>query len=372
MKKSILFLAVLLTACAQVAPARVEELPDVSVAPAFESSRETTIAEGSSELKDDTGYGFAYSAANVLDLDYSTAWCPNMAEDAIPVLTLNFPEPTKLSTVGIVGGFARDEDIFFKNSRLKTVEVWYDDQPEALGELHFEDKYEMQFFQMPEDSVKSVKFKVMEVYSGSKYKDTCVAEIDFWSGWVSQKDAVAAVNYYEEYKASSSIRPVGVDKVDIIFAREDLGVNVDDLTLDCGQIDMTNVIKQEWDGGFDYLWKYDIDKHEIYGDGSHEFLGRYSDGWWNASSGESPILSVLLNNSAKEEDVFTVKWIQTGFILPGFIPVLVEEKEIKPKVCEDGSLYLSDALSKAGAATFRVEVYYGSKLITSQIVSLAQ
>ena len=46
------------------------------------------------------------------------------------------PEITKLGTVGIVGGYARDEKIFLQNNRLKTVEVWYDDLPEAFGNVY--------------------------------------------------------------------------------------------------------------------------------------------------------------------------------------------------------------------------------------------
>ncbi|MDP2625038.1 MAG: hypothetical protein Q8P27_02515, partial [Candidatus Peregrinibacteria bacterium] len=47
----------------------------------IEFSRESTIASSSYELEDNTGYGFAYHASNVFDLDYSTSWCASESDE---------------------------------------------------------------------------------------------------------------------------------------------------------------------------------------------------------------------------------------------------------------------------------------------------
>jgi len=194
-------------------------------------SKDDLVASGSSELSDNSGYGFAYDAENVFDMDFSTAWCPK-ASDVPAELTIDLPDNVTLGNVGIVGGFGRDESIYMQNNRLKTVEVWYDDQPEALEEFNFEDEYEMQFFEMPNEPGKKVTFKIMDVYPGSKYDDTCIAEVDFFNEWVATEDADAAMNYYKEHKAAFAVRPVGVEMLRMTYSP---------FLTACGQMNTSNL-----------------------------------------------------------------------------------------------------------------------------------
>ncbi|MFA4815266.1 MAG: hypothetical protein WC653_04180 [Candidatus Gracilibacteria bacterium] len=347
----------LLNACGSEKDASTDAGTDEST---FESSRETTVAGGSSELEDDTGYGFAYNASNVLDLDYSTSWCPT--NEGVPqILTLSFPEVTILGPVGIVGGYARDEKIFFQNNRLKTVEVWYDDLPEAVDELHFDDTYGMQFFGLTQEEAQTIKFKIMEIYPGSKYTDTCVAEVDLWSDWVNQKDADAAYNYYLEYKEEFAKRPAGIADLDMIFADPSYAIYPEDITYECGAIDYTNITKDfSSDDSFTYVWKGYGDQTEYLGDYSPSSYG----GDWSAWSRMTPILSAKLNTWAKAGDEFEVRWVQT--------PKLVKTGTVLAQACADGTLYISDVLETGGMGGYTLEVYYQGHLVGKTDLALSQ
>lgn len=370
----LLCLALLTSACGSEAPALKEEdeptteVVEEAVAEdeeaieevAFESSRETTVASGSSELEDDTAYGFAYNSSNVLDLDYSTSWCST--DEGVPqVLTLSFPEVTALGSVGVVGGYARDEKIFFQNNRLKTVEVWYDDLPEAVDELHFEDVYGMQFFDLTQEEAQTVKFKIMETYPGSKYTDTCVAEVDLWSEWVEQKDVDAAYNYYLEYKEAFATRPVGISSLSMgFFADSTPYLNT------CKQVDMSLVEKIYYEAGMskgimDY---YDIRTDEfLYSyNSNYDFWGTYSN--YGEPSKEA-VVNAEMNSWAKAGDTVDVRWIRGS--------ELVASEEVIVTECQ-GKFYISanaDSLDGSGAPMFEVQLYYEDRLIGEARFSLS-
>ncbi len=139
----------------------------------------------SSELPYDSKNHLNYQAENILDMTPQTAWCAPEPKSTT-TLTLSFDEKVDVGNVGIFPGYAREEKLFFENSRPKTVEVWYNELPEAVDELHFEDKYGVQFFDLNEVDIQKLTFKITEVYSGSKYQDLCISEVDFWRDWTEE------------------------------------------------------------------------------------------------------------------------------------------------------------------------------------------
>jgi hypothetical protein len=290
------------------------------------------VVTASAVLTDASGYGFDYSPDKVLDTDYSTAWC--VSNNAIPTLSLEFPEETLLGTVGIMPGFGRDEDIFMKNNHIKYLEVWYDDQPEALEEFYFEDSYEMQFFQMPAEPVTKVNFKITQVYRGSLYNDTCVAEVDFWSDWVENQDAAAAYEFYTEEKAEEALQPVGI---------ESLSMTTGEYLTDCGAV-------------------------------SSESPYYLQNGKW-LNFLEGPIaVSAKLDEYGFEGAEVTVNWVMTGSGLPGDTsnyPQTIESKTLEANACENGDLYVYDTFPLT-AGSFDVELFYGDNLIGSASYSIAQ
>lgn len=335
----------------------------------FTTTRANTNTIAVTELQDDTGYNFAYSANNVLDLDYSTAWC-SATNDNRPLITLDFGEATSLEKIGIVPGFARDEKIFNKNNRLRTVTL-LGQGSEELQQITFSDSYGMQFFDVEIPSVKQLGLRVDEVFEGSKYNDTCIAEIDLWSDWVKQKDSQAAYNYYLKNKEAFALRPVSLSSMELIFANPRNGINQTDLLTACGAIDTNVVNKEVWDGGYTYVLGENPDD-QIIGD---EYLGNYNGAAeFGAAAGQQPLLSAGLSGDAKIGDKFEVRWYKTSFFMELPEKELLQTATLEPKECSDGRLYLSDSLSSPEATLggFEVYLYYGDRLIGKRSFNMAQ
>lgn len=166
--------------------------------------------EATSTLEDTTDIGFNYEAAMVLDKDFSTAWCPSAPLNES--ITVHFPLVAGEGVFGIVTGFARDEAIFFQNNRLKTLDAEYFEDGISVYKavLEFQDSYSMQFAELPKLSFDSIAFTISSVYEGSKFKDSCIAEMDFLSDYVTQKDSDAALTYYLENKSADALKPYDI------------------------------------------------------------------------------------------------------------------------------------------------------------------
>ncbi|MFA6528388.1 MAG: hypothetical protein WCT46_02500 [Candidatus Gracilibacteria bacterium] len=140
-----------------------------------------------------------YDDYNVFDTNYATSWCSD-STDSQPSISVGFEadHPSSPKTVGIMPGYAETEILFFENNRAKTIEMTVNDDPSTTQTLEFTDEYEMQFFDIDFNNITKLSFKILDTYPGSKYNDTCIAEIDVWSGWVKEKDASVALAYYND------------------------------------------------------------------------------------------------------------------------------------------------------------------------------
>lgn len=381
----VLCLTVLTTACQTQTPGEGTELGDSLEGKTAEeiqlepSTRANMVASSDSILVDNTGYGFAYDASNVLDQDYSTSWCRGAvsAEDGpfAGGLTLTFTESPAGKTMGIVPGFARDEDTYFQNNRVKTLALVDSASPllEDATTFELEDSYEMQFITLPEDVDESFMLFVSDVYPGTKYNDTCIAEIDLWSDWVETRDAEAAYDYYLETKEAYAKRPTGIADLGLIFTDDYEGISPDDVTLSCGAIDTAKVSKVEATGkdelsaGFTYTYS-----DGTYLGGYTHFAGKTEAFEWSAWSGMTPVLSAKLNTSAREGDRFDIKWIQNSFWQTLEEPKLLRTQTVEASRCDDGTLYISDSLGGVSLGGYEVEVYYNGKLVGETEFSLAQ
>lgn len=100
------------------------------------------------------------------------------------------PEPDPdykfgIDGVSIINGFAADKSIWEKNGRVKVLEVAFNGKP--LGTITLEDTPEPQFLGLPQMVLRpgkreQVTFTIREVYPGSKYQDTAIADF-FFSGF---------------------------------------------------------------------------------------------------------------------------------------------------------------------------------------------
>jgi hypothetical protein len=225
----LILLCFILVACSNNVSSEIneiEELEDIIEEVVIEEVDEETFVsvadyesvdieiEASSVLLDDTNIGFNYEAEMVFDKDYSTSWCLNPSDDQ-RMISLNFSEPVDLANLGVVAGFARDENIFYQNDRVAELEllIGVGKDVESLI-LSLEDAYEMQFIDLSGKVADSIQFVVKDTFPGNKYGDICIAEIDFWSDYVVNEDSVAASNYYSKYKKDFALKPY--DIVDLI------------------------------------------------------------------------------------------------------------------------------------------------------------
>lgn len=159
-----------------------------------------------STLEDTSGVGFDYAPSQVGDKDFSTAWIEGKLGTGIDEeIVVAMSEEKEISHFGIVPGFARDEQIFKENNRPKKIEVMFSD--ESTIEADLEDAYGMQFVEFEPRKTNSITIRIKEVYRGTKYNDTAIAEIDIDSDYVKNKDSQAALTFYEENKKESALRP---------------------------------------------------------------------------------------------------------------------------------------------------------------------
>lgn len=85
----------------------------------------------------------------------------------------------RYSEICIVNGYARNQNTWEENGRVKKLLMYVEDRPYAFLEL--EDTILPQYFMLPEGDIKvlnggmlEVRFEIQEVYPGSLYEDTCL------------------------------------------------------------------------------------------------------------------------------------------------------------------------------------------------------
>ena len=145
----------------------------------------------SSELKPTNG--ISYSAKNIHDLNYKTAWVEGVPGYGIgESITYHIrPQNPRITEIIIVNGYVKSEKTWRENSRVKTLKMYIDDKEYAI--LKLEDTRQEQHFKVEPlgysdredwDVLEAkpwwtMKFEVMEVYEGEKYDDTAITQIYF-------------------------------------------------------------------------------------------------------------------------------------------------------------------------------------------------
>jgi hypothetical protein len=137
--------------------------------------------------------GIDYSANNIHDLNYNTAWIEGVSGYGIgEFITYHFPpENPRITEIIIVNGFVKSEKSWKDNSRVKKLKMYIDDKPFAI--LNLADSRQEQHFKFEplgysdrqdwEELQKkpwwTIKFEILDVYKGDKYDDTAITEIYF-------------------------------------------------------------------------------------------------------------------------------------------------------------------------------------------------
>lgn len=138
-------------------------------------------ASASSELPADR-LG-SYQAWAAIDGLMESPWCEGATRTGVGEwIMLEFPSPIQLQTIVVTNGYDYNEEIFYSNNRIKRGGFAFS---EGELEWEFEDTREPQRIEIgdevtPNLETSMVKLVIADNYPGSRYDDTCVAEIELW------------------------------------------------------------------------------------------------------------------------------------------------------------------------------------------------
>lgn len=129
--------------------------------------------------------GFDYKPENIHDFDLQTAWVEGEKDNREGVeISFDFElkAPLQVTEVVIYNGYCKDLKTWKNNSRVKKMELLVDDTSVAI--LNLQDTYKGQGFDIGSFGGKTsrptvFRFRVLEVYTGDKYSDTAISEINF-------------------------------------------------------------------------------------------------------------------------------------------------------------------------------------------------
>ena len=146
---------------------------------------------GTSQLPSNKKY--TYPPKNAGDLDYQTAWVEGKNSYGVgESLTYHFESGSpRITKIIIANGYVKSEKTWRENLRVKKLNVYYNNLLQY--QLNLKNSYTEQSFSVKpignhpknvsiykkELSQWELRFEIVEVYKGSKYKDTAISEIYF-------------------------------------------------------------------------------------------------------------------------------------------------------------------------------------------------
>lgn len=119
-----------------------------------------------------------YSALNIIDNDYSTCWCEGSSDYGIgDYIEIQFDDVYLISEISIWNGLCKNEDLFYKNSRLSKISLTFSNGEESIFELTdgWENRHNL--IKFPSIETTYIKITIDDVFAGNKYQDTCISEI---------------------------------------------------------------------------------------------------------------------------------------------------------------------------------------------------
>ena len=154
---------------------RVEEIYADQISNAIISS--ISASSHLEEYYDSTGYLY-HVPENTIDGSYRTAWVENASGDGIGEwIKLSFDRTYTINGIEISNGYKKSADLYAKNNRPRQVRLHFSDG--SYQDYDLADTFEgAQRLTFPEPvTTNSVMIELLSVYSGSKYQDTCITEL---------------------------------------------------------------------------------------------------------------------------------------------------------------------------------------------------
>jgi len=126
---------------------------------------------------------FKYTIQNAFDKNPATSYVEDTDDDLI---WINLGSVGDLEKIALINGYALNESFYLANNRVKKIicASFVDKITKKIynEEYILRDEYfTYQFFKRKKikNQISSKSFKVLEIYRGSKYNNTCIAEIDY-------------------------------------------------------------------------------------------------------------------------------------------------------------------------------------------------
>jgi hypothetical protein len=120
-----------------------------------------------------------FDPGNILDHDPVTSWVEGVAGPGIgEQLVLGFSRPISVMRIGLDVGLDRDETIFYANNRVRSVRLIFSDG--STQSVEFRDQRGIQYVSIADVTTSSIAIVIADVYPGSKYDDTPIAEVEVW------------------------------------------------------------------------------------------------------------------------------------------------------------------------------------------------
>ena len=110
---------------------------------------------------------FMYTIQNAFDKNPETAYVEKSEDDDI---TISIVSDAKIKQVGIINGFVKTPKLYASNNRIRKIDI--NNKFFELKDMHSKD---FVFFQIPLSA--KIHIQTMELYKGTRYSDTCIAEI---------------------------------------------------------------------------------------------------------------------------------------------------------------------------------------------------
>ena len=115
-------------------------------------------------------------AVNLSDNSWKS-WCEGVDGDGIgEKVTFEFEKPIPLENICFRNGYG-DLRFYFVNNRVKKISLYINDK--YYKDYTLKDMWNWQELSIYKKNVSKVDIVIKEVYSGTKYKDTCISEIYF-------------------------------------------------------------------------------------------------------------------------------------------------------------------------------------------------
>ncbi|MBO4439974.1 MAG: hypothetical protein J5798_11555 [Spirochaetaceae bacterium] len=153
-----------------------------------------------------------YSAENLYDASWKS-WVEGEKADGLnSEIVYQYNSPKDIRALVIRNGYG-ELRYFYQNNRVKDIQL---SDGKSTYKLTLRDTYLPQIFEIEFNSCTEIKIKILSVYKGTKYSDTCLAELRFLN-YPVQDDRV--VPYAQDDFTKTAIRQIpGIDVFPDYFA----------------------------------------------------------------------------------------------------------------------------------------------------------